>query len=83
MILHTCIRCKIEFNKKSIFQNHLNSKKQCSEIILTTTLNPLENIQIPIIVDKTPHNYHNLKIIKDVNILETNLKKDSNSCGIL
>jgi hypothetical protein len=34
MVVHTCTRCKKEFNKKSLYIEHINKKKQCEEIVI-------------------------------------------------
>ena len=41
MVVHTCERCKVDFNKKSNYLNHIGRKYQCKEKIEEIIENPI------------------------------------------
>ena len=75
MVVHTCNRCKIEFNKKSTYVNHLKKKNPCKEIIeehaqKSDTVNNVEEILV-----KPAKNLQNIAIHN-----ETPAKLECNFC---
>jgi hypothetical protein len=69
MVVHTCNRCKTEFNKKSNFLVHINKKKQCQ----IKPIDIVENIED---IEKTAKNCEN-----NVNNEELTAKNRNFSCN--
>ena len=46
MVVYTCKRCNIEFDKKSNYLNHLKRKKPCKEKVIEILQVPVESIKI-------------------------------------
>ena len=60
MVKHICDRCKIEFNKKSTYINHLNRKNQCKVNIIVSDEIQIKSDENPMKPDENYINYDNI-----------------------
>jgi hypothetical protein len=54
MVVHTCNRCKVDFDKKSTFLVHINRKNPCKLKEIEIIIKPSENVKKALIFNEKP-----------------------------